>query len=136
MAVPIWVGKYIGIPYLFRGRDRAGGLDCWGLTRLIMREEFGIVLPSYDTDYHHIRRAGEMHEVVVREKLNWSPIAPGDEQAGDVILLRMQGEPIHTGIVIGDGRFIHVFSGTHATHESYRTLRWRDRVAGFYRYAR
>lgn len=136
MAVPIWVGKYIGIPYLFRGRDRATGLDCWGLTRLIMREEYCIALPSYDTEYQHIRRPGEMHDVVIREKQSWTQVPAGQEVAGDLILLRMQGEPIHVGVVIGDGRFIHVHSGINATHDSYRTLRWRDRIGGFYRYAR
>jgi len=41
--IPIWVGHYLGIPYKPRGMDR-GGVDDWGLTRLITAEQFGYSL--------------------------------------------------------------------------------------------
>lgn len=41
-----WWAKYVGIPFLDRGRDMAG-LDCWGLVCLIYAQELDIELPDY-----------------------------------------------------------------------------------------
>ena len=136
MDVPLWVNNYKGIRYLFRGRSREEGLDCWGLTRLIMLEQFDIELPSYDTDYESVRQAALMRDVSVREQESWTRIDAGQERAGDLILIRMQGQPIHVGVVIGGGRFVHIYSGIDVTHDRYRSQRWKDRICGFYRYAR
>jgi len=38
MTAP-WASTYVGIPYRFAGRDRAG-CDCWGLVRLVLAERF------------------------------------------------------------------------------------------------
>ncbi len=46
MPVPLWAGRYIGLPFMTHGRDRSG-LDCWGLARLVMAEQLGRALPSY-----------------------------------------------------------------------------------------
>lgn len=50
MTVPNWVSHYIGIPYKLKGRER-DGIDCWGLVRLVFRDQLGILLPSYTPDY-------------------------------------------------------------------------------------
>jgi cell wall-associated NlpC family hydrolase len=40
-----WTTRYVGLPYRAGGRER-DGLDCWGLIRLIYREQLGIDLPE------------------------------------------------------------------------------------------
>lgn len=39
--------KYLSVPYRKGGRDESG-CDCWGLARLVLERERGILLPSYD----------------------------------------------------------------------------------------
>lgn len=41
-----WTEQYIGIPWLLGGRDKSA-LDCWGLLRLLYRQEYGIELSTY-----------------------------------------------------------------------------------------
>lgn len=40
-----WAVKYIGIPYV-RGGCTEYGADCWGLVRLVLRQERGIDMPA------------------------------------------------------------------------------------------
>lgn len=42
------IEKYLSIPYKDGGRDLSG-CDCYGLVRLILMNERGIELPSFDT---------------------------------------------------------------------------------------
>lgn len=134
MPVPYWVGHYIGLPFLDRGRDR-NGLDCWGLVRLVMAEQFGIALDSHATEYDSTEQPDQMAPVVDKEKKRWVKIAAGHEALESVVVMRMLGQPIHVGLVIGDGRMLHILKGRNATHESYLSPVWKDRITGFYRHA-
>lgn len=40
--------RYLAIPYRKGGRTW-DGCDCWGLVRLVLKEERGIILPSFDS---------------------------------------------------------------------------------------
>ncbi len=69
MPIPFWAGHYIGLPFLERGRDPKKGLDCWGLVRLILREQFDHRLPSYtefydSTDNQETRRQVDQNNAV------------------------------------------------------------------------
>lgn len=133
MPVPIWAGRYIGLPFLLRGRDRRG-LDCWGLVRLVLAEQFAFSVPCLAKEYPHTSAAETLANVVRREIPQWRAIPAGAEELGDVIVLRMRGAPMHVGIVIGDGQMLHIEQGINSAIERYGSLRWQSRVEGFYRY--
>lgn len=63
MQPPAWCADYIGVPFLERGRDRAG-CDCWGLVRLVLAERFGVAVPSYAGDYATIADHGRLSELI------------------------------------------------------------------------
>jgi cell wall-associated NlpC family hydrolase len=133
MPVPIWAGRYIGLPFKGHGRDRMG-LDCWGLVRLVMAEQFGFALPSFVAEYRRTTEAESIGRLIAREVPKWDAVVRGREKTGDVIVLRMRGAPMHVGLVLGDGQMLHIESGIDSAIEKYGGSRWSDRIYGFYRY--
>ena len=80
----------IGMPYVRGGRN-PGGFDCSGLVQWAYKNE-GITLP---------RTAREQSQVGTR-------ITDVEEmRAGDIVAFRHPRRGYHTGIYVGDGKFIH-----------------------------
>lgn len=133
MPVPIWAGRYIGLPFEAHGRSRSG-LDCWGLVRLALSEQFNVALPHYSGEYKSCTDTDGISALIEREALLWAPVRPGGEKTGDVIVLRLKGLPVHVGLVLGGRQMLHVEQGIDSAIESYTSPRWKDRIFGFYRY--
>ncbi|MFN7115025.1 MAG: C40 family peptidase [Alphaproteobacteria bacterium] len=133
MPVPIWAGRYIGLPFRDHGRDRSG-LDCWGLVRLVMAEQFGIALPSLSGEYEHTLALDDISGVIRAQIPAWHALDSGAEHCGDVVVLRLHGQPLHVGIVLGDRHMLHVEARIDSAIERYDQTRWKDRIYGFYRH--
>ena len=133
MPVPFWAGHYIGLPFLDHGRDRSG-LDCWGLVRLVMAEQFGVALPSYAHEYQRTTQVDKISDLIARESMRWKIIPAGSEACGDTVVLRVRGKPMHVGMVMGDRQMLHIELGINSVLERYVNPRWAERIAGFYRY--
>jgi cell wall-associated NlpC family hydrolase len=41
-----WLNEYVGIPYVWGGRD-INGLDCYGLCALLYKEQYDMILPDW-----------------------------------------------------------------------------------------
>jgi cell wall-associated NlpC family hydrolase len=133
MPIPFWAGRYIGLPFREHGRDQTG-VDCWGLVRLVYLEQFSTCLPSLSSGYERTTSANSISALIAREAQHWQAVVPGKEECGDVIVLRVRGQPMHVGMVLGDGHMLHIEIGTNCSLEKYNGLRWKDRFCGFYRY--
>lgn len=133
MPVPIWAGHYIGLPFKDHGRD-GSGLDCWGLARLVLLEQFGIALPSYAHEYSRTTAIDHISALIERESRRWQNIDLGHERCGDVVVLRLHGKPMHVGLVLGDQHMLHIERGIDSVIERYTGPRWKDRIDSFYRY--
>jgi cell wall-associated NlpC family hydrolase len=123
--------EYIGIPFRERGRDREG-CDCWGLVRLVLAERFGVLLPSFD-GYGSVRDRERIRALIEDDLPAWTEVG-GRERAGDVVLLRVGGRPLHVGLVISPGTMLHIEAGIDACLERYDRLPWCRRVLGVYRH--
>lgn len=125
-----WWNDYIGIPYAEKGRDKSG-LDCWGLVRLVYKEQFNIDIPSFVTDYES-DNSSRIAELISIGKEHWSKVV--QPAVGDVILLRISGLFMHVGVVISPNEFLHVREGRDSVIERFDSPMWRHRVEGFYKY--
>lgn len=132
MAIPIWAGRYIGIPFKIHGRDRSG-LDCWGLVRLITAEQFGIASPSFKTEYKNAGDHESIRKLIERETEKRTDVEIGTEKLGDLVVFSWRGVPFHIGLVLGDGCMLHIEKNTDSAIERYNGPRWGDKIYGIFK---
>lgn len=138
-----WAEQYLRIPFVDRGETHAG-CDCWGLLRLILKEQAGLDIPSY-SDIKPGDWARKVREIVggAESGEQWERIEPGRERAFDGVLMRghvrdngrVFSRPLHVACVISPGRLIHAEDGFGVTVGDYRQHpRIKPRVIAFYRF--
>lgn len=125
-----WTNKYVGIPYRDKGRDTSG-IDCYGLARLVYKEELGIDLPSFDDEYL-AHDQNSQSELTARYKEQWIPVEEPKE--ADLVVFKIAGFESHIGIVVNDKQFLHARSGQDSAIETFDSFKWKNRVAGFFQY--
>lgn len=125
-----WWNDYVGVPYTPKGRSRDGA-DCWGLVRLVYKDQFDIDLPAFSEEYEadDVLRINDM---LAMHREGWERVE--QPQAGDVVLFRMFGHLGHVGLAAAPGTFLHCRDGYSATVERLDAGQWKHRVEGFYRY--
>lgn len=131
---PAWVTSYLQLPFLEKGRTRAG-LDCYGLVRLILAEQQGITLPSYAEDYATTTDAEAIAGLVRGEvAAAWREVPVREAQLFDVAILRMAGQPMHVGLVLDPPYFLHTMRGAWSCLERWDALTWTKRLQGVVRW--
>lgn len=131
-----WAEKYIAIPFVEKGRDKAG-LDCYGLVRLVYGQEIGIDLPDYLAAYETTDDREALNALISHEKSQlWREKPNGRECEFDVAVLKMRGVPMHVGVVIGGGKMLHCLKGVGTSIERYNSIKWQSSVAGFFGWQR
>jgi cell wall-associated NlpC family hydrolase len=134
MPMP-WTDQYIGIPFAFDGRDRAG-CDCWGLVRLVYAEDLGIDLPEVKgrlTD-HSTASLLRVARTIDQGLTDWVPVET--PRPYDLVIFRKGRVNTHVGLVCGPGQMLHICEGIDAVVEPYAGLAWKNKIHGFYRYAK
>jgi cell wall-associated NlpC family hydrolase len=131
---PEWVNRFTDIPFKVGGRG-FDGCDCWGLFQLVSREVCGVELPTYggvawrpDGDDAAVAHDAARHAAL------FSQVDPTEARAGDGLLLRVMGMPMHVGVVVCPGWMLHIEAGADAVLEQYDAMHWKRRVLGIYRY--
>ncbi len=141
-----WVEQYIGIPFKERGRGR-DGCDCYGLCRLIWKEQFGLELPDYLTTYESAKSGKEVQATLTDNCLHnpeWNLIPYGKERLGDVAFMKgyykVEGKwmaaDMHVGLILAPGFLIHTESGIDSSIANYHQRLFKNRIVNFYRHER
>jgi hypothetical protein len=127
----MWQNKYIGIPFLDKGRD-TDGIDCWGLVRLVYKQEYNIDLPNFSTEYE-ADDTERMRDLFAQYKEGWEQIDAPTE--GCIVLFNILGVESHMGIAISSTHFLHARDKYTSAIESFESVGWRNRITGFYKYS-
>ena len=91
--------KYLGVPFVHRGRSRQG-LDCAGLIKLSL-EDIGFPVQDYLL-YGRTPHNGELERTIearLGPAVAIAPVRSSQLHVGDVVLVRYRVEPHHVAIV-------------------------------------
>lgn len=140
----MWWIEYARAPFLELGRTPQGW-DCWGALKWVFEHDHPdkIILPGYE-EFYEDTNSPTLAQVIERERElagRWHLAVPvidgiiqGVPKMFDVPLMRMRGVPMHVGIVTKPWHMLHCVHGVGTSHEAFNTMRWRHKIAGFYRY--
>lgn len=124
----------VRVPFVDLGRDW-NGWDCWGLVHCAYRECLRVDLPSFAGGYANAGNTVESREQLLRlsdaERHRWRPA--GAPEPLDVVLMIVTGRPIHVGLFLGGGRFIHAERKLGTMIERMASPMWSRRIEGVYR---
>lgn len=127
--------SWLGTPYRHQASLKGVGADCLGLVRGVWRFVIGEEpegAPPYTPDW--AEALGE-ETLLSAARRHMPEVAPGQVQAGDVLLFRMAlGAPAkHAAIVAGEGRILHAYWGR-AVCETRLVPWWRRRIAAAFQF--
>ena len=128
-VAPAWCERFRRIPYLDKGRTRAG-VDCYGLYKLVNLEQFGRLVPDYvyssSLDQDAVAQVMDQYLAVDFRRVE-TP-APGD-----LITLKLIGRPWHCGCWVAPGLMLHSIGDQLSGIERLDSVRWARRITGFHR---
>lgn len=110
----MWADPYVGLPFVKGGRDRAG-LDCYGLVRLVLAEQAGVILDRFE-DVIDVSEAGRVRGYVQ----GFRSVAAADARPLDMVIVnepvlsegRWTRAPIHIGVIAAPGLLLHINKNT------------------------
>lgn len=130
---PAWVADYVGLPFAIGGRTRAG-VDCWGLVDMVYREQFGVPLPSDGPRWDKGMKSAQIAVLAEEEFRLYRKVEEHEARLGDGIVLRIEHHPIHVGVVVARGLFLHVEEKAASVLARWTSPTWKRRVIAFYAY--
>jgi cell wall-associated NlpC family hydrolase len=126
-----FAARLVETPFVPFGRDY-DGVDCWGAVWLAYRDVLGIELPSGAGCYSSAEARQEIEVLFEQRHGAWERHdAP---KVMDVALMRVHGALCHTGLIVGRRQMLHSLKGIGTCIEDHGSLRWRNRIEGFYRH--
>ncbi|HXF88148.1 MAG TPA: hypothetical protein VNK48_07345 [Xanthobacteraceae bacterium] len=135
-VIPYWACRYVGIPFRADGADFSG-CNCWGLVRLVLEHEAGIVVPRYpDLNGDDLRGAAEAFLAGAQGEDQFLPVI-GPPATFDVALMyaldaKARRLPSHCGIMLDRRHLLHVARAHDAVVVPIDDL--RGKIVGFFRH--
>ena len=126
-----WVKKYVGIPFVSNGRTPEG-CDCYGLIRLVLQNEYGIILPELSDDYTNALNVEQTAKLFAQHLPVIASVKLKEPRESAVVVLTERGKPSHVGIVAGNGYILHTGAKTGSVCQRSTHPGLRGRIEGYY----
>lgn len=124
--------SYVGWPYKEFGRDRRG-IDCWGVVRLWLREQAGIVVEARDgsDDPAELLAAA-------RRSGDWEKVE-GPPRLHDLVLMfrpvaGLDFKPWHVGVMATAKLVLHIAEDGRSRCDHFQSPVIQSRIEGVYRH--
>jgi cell wall-associated NlpC family hydrolase len=110
------------------------GCDCWGLARLVYREELGILLPSYADGYADALELRELSRLIngAAASRDWQAVS--DVQPFDLLVFRAGQYRTHIAVAVDARRMLHIANDAPAVIARRTDLTWSRRFEGAWRH--
>lgn len=126
----------IGVPFANKGRDIKTGVDCYGLVMEVYKR-FGHAIPEYTADYDDVEKVNDLITGKTAIRSNWEEVDINAMPVPCLLAIRFgvpRGVVNHTGVYIGDGKFIHIRENTGVCVDRINSPAWRSMIMGCYKY--
>lgn len=123
----------IGVPFAAHGRDKMSGFDCYGLVKEVYRRN-GVDVPEYDAEFTDMEKINGLITGNT-QGYPWREVKEPTEPC--LMAIRFgspQGVVNHTGVYIGDGRFIHCREKIGVCIDRITNPAWSRVIVGYYEY--
>lgn len=122
-----WLNSYIGIPYVFGGRDLKG-VDCYGLCKLVYQAQYGIKLPDWLIDETDLVT---LDNLITGELTGGAWRTIEDPIDGCFVICSTAKSAHHMGLYYGGG-ILHAVRGFSSAYQPLARFRsqFRDLVFG------
>lgn len=131
-----WSDRYVGIPFLDRGRSLKG-VDCYGLVYVALLGEHGLEIPALLDEYEFASPRQQIAGVIRDHgaKWPWRDVTMEEPQAFDLLIFRARGADAHCGIVVQPPVMLHIFAGPAGSHIADFTKEpWPKKLSTIYRH--
>jgi cell wall-associated NlpC family hydrolase len=124
--------KMLAIPYVHKGRGYDGA-DCGGAIILFYRDFLGIMLPDFNIEYDENWSVKGDKSLFIENYYKFFEKVDRPAQFDIVLFQTKKGIANHGGIVLGNGKFIHI-AKTGVSINRYNDETFKRRFNGFYHY--
>lgn len=134
------VMQYMGVPFVYGGRERETGLDCWGLVRCVFAD-CGVELPSY-TRVQADRNSEVSHTIREQQRLytevkdwRWLLLVKNKGRSGPPMIVTMRNGGVvanHVGVWIGGIEILHTTPAAGVSILRLDSDRKRRRIEGWF----
>lgn len=123
----------LNIPYKNRGQTFSG-CDCYGLSLVYYKKILNKTLLSYSEQYSDSNCNIEIGAIIEENKLvEWYEVE--EPQKHDLIVFRVNRYPMHIGVYIGDGQFLHTMKSIGSSCiEKIHSKVWNKRILKYFRH--
>jgi cell wall-associated NlpC family hydrolase len=124
--------KYIGIPYIEKGRTLKG-CDCYGLVKLYYKNELGISIPDSNTCAKTPRRTLAVYLEQISK--NWEETT-AQKNAVVAMCLNVNHPKMvtHFGVMIDENTMLHTYENTNSHIISIDHITVKNQIKGFYKW--